>query len=187
MRNFGKLLRNGRGAAAAEMALVAPMLLILMLGSFEVGNYFRSEHILAKSVRDGARYAARQPFTTFAGCSATLADVPGSLRDSTMLIVRNGTLSSSSPDLLPDWGGVTNSCSGNPAGGCFEVKMSCSSTAGGTTLAGIYRPSGTGVAGVAPRVVVTAKLPYHPVIGALGFRGTGYPIQAESQAAVTGI
>ena len=33
------LWRDRNGAAAAEMALVAPLLLILMFGSFEVGKF----------------------------------------------------------------------------------------------------------------------------------------------------
>src|SRR5215217_7313983 len=49
-----------RGSAAAEMALVLPLLLALMFGSLELGDYFLSEHVLLKGVRDGAVYAARQ-------------------------------------------------------------------------------------------------------------------------------
>src|SRR3546814_13564998 len=58
------LARDRSGAAAAEMALVSPMLIILMFGSFELGNYFLDEHVVLKAVRDGARYAARQNCTT---------------------------------------------------------------------------------------------------------------------------
>src|SRR3546814_6135051 len=64
------LARDRSGAAAAEMALVSPMLIILMFGSFELGNYFLDEHVVLKAVRDGARYAARQNFTTMP-CSGT--------------------------------------------------------------------------------------------------------------------
>src|SRR3546814_6902005 len=53
------------------MALVSPMLILLMFGSFELGNYFLDEHVVLKAVRDGARYAARQNFTTMP-CSGTL-------------------------------------------------------------------------------------------------------------------
>ena len=56
------------------MALVMPLLLILMMGSVELGNYFYNEHKLVKSVRDGARYAARQAFTNYASCSGSAAD-----------------------------------------------------------------------------------------------------------------
>ena len=52
-----------RGAAAAEMALVLPLLILIMFGSFEMGNFFWESHIANKAVRDGARFAARQNFT----------------------------------------------------------------------------------------------------------------------------
>ena len=66
MRQLFALIRKDRcGAAAAEMALVAPMLITLMFGSFELGNYFLSEHALAKAVRDGARYATRIAVTNY--------------------------------------------------------------------------------------------------------------------------
>ena len=58
------LWRDRNGAAAAEMALVAPLLLILMFGSFEVGKFFWDEHLVTKAVRDGARFAARQSFAS---------------------------------------------------------------------------------------------------------------------------
>ncbi|MGL5837065.1 MAG: TadE family protein, partial [Sphingorhabdus sp.] len=48
-----------KGAAAAEMALVTPLLMIIMFGAFELGNYFYSQHVVTKAVRDGARFASR--------------------------------------------------------------------------------------------------------------------------------
>src|SRR5688500_17559369 len=59
-RFFARLDR--RGAAAAEMALVAPLLVTIMLGSLEVGKYFWDEHLVTKAVRDGARFASRESF-----------------------------------------------------------------------------------------------------------------------------
>ena len=63
------LLRSRRGSAAAEMALVSPLLAVLMIGSVELGNFFYNEHILMKAVRDGARYAARQNFSNYSACT----------------------------------------------------------------------------------------------------------------------
>ena len=60
--------RDRKGSAAVEMALVTPLLLVIMFGSVEVGNFFYNEHLLTKAVRDGARYAARQNFSYYA-CS----------------------------------------------------------------------------------------------------------------------
>src|SRR5687767_10357822 len=72
-RGDRSLLLEERGSAAAELALVIPMLLILMVGTFELGNYFWNEHLVSKSVRDGVRYASRQPVTDFTCPGATIA------------------------------------------------------------------------------------------------------------------
>ena len=65
------LFRDRAGAAAAEMALVTPLLMIIMFGAMELGKYFLDEHVVAKAVRDGARYAARRSFTDYAGCAVS--------------------------------------------------------------------------------------------------------------------
>lgn len=47
-----------RGASAVEMAMVAPFLLILLLGIVEFGFLFGEYNELRHAVREGARYAA---------------------------------------------------------------------------------------------------------------------------------
>ena len=65
MRTVRRLAADRAGSAAAEMALVLPLLLVIMFGTFELGHFFYSEHIVQKAVRDAARYASRR------GASAT--------------------------------------------------------------------------------------------------------------------
>ena len=166
------------GSAAVEMALITPLLLVILFGSVEVGNFFYNEHRLTKAVRDGARYAARQSFTNYSGCTGTAAAVPTALLDSTKLIVRKGMLDSSEPDLLANWANGST---------IFTVMMQCSTAAGGTTLGGIYNGNNVGTAGFAPRVIVTASLPYQPILGAFGFTGSGVFLNAAQQSAVTGL
>ena len=60
-----RLLRQSSGAAAVEMALVTPLLMVLMFGSMELGYYFYSQHVVTKAVRDGARFASRQGFDKY--------------------------------------------------------------------------------------------------------------------------
>jgi Flp pilus assembly protein TadG len=55
---------NKDGVAAAETAMLTPILLVLLFGAFEMGKYFLDEHVLMKAVRDGARYAGRQSFAS---------------------------------------------------------------------------------------------------------------------------
>lgn len=185
VRLASRLLESRDGTAAAEMALVTPLLLLLLTGSVELGNYFMDEHILTKAVRDGARYAARQNFSSYTGCNGTAANVPtpnvtGSVNENTKTIVRKGSLDSNDADLLPKWTDTST---------VFSVTMTCSTVAGssGTTMAGIYIGNVTGTANVAPAVLVTAKLPYRPVLASFGFSGNGLFLNASQQAAVTGI
>jgi len=47
-----------KGAELLEFALVLPLLLLICLGTIEFGRAYYTYNILAKSLRDGARYAA---------------------------------------------------------------------------------------------------------------------------------
>lgn len=58
MKPFRKnALRRGRGAAAAELAIVLPILLLAILGMLEFGRAFMIEQILTNAAREGARRA----------------------------------------------------------------------------------------------------------------------------------
>jgi len=183
MRHFLRLCRCRSGSAAVETVLATPIMLALLFGSVELGNYFYNEHILVKAVRDGARYAARQDFSSFNGCNGTAATVPtpgtsGSVYENTKTIVRKGSLNSSDNDLLNNWDSASLQ---------FDVQMTCSTTAGTTTLGGIYNGNNTGTSGVAPVVIVTVRIPYTPVVSGFGFNGFGLTLNATQQAAVMGI
>lgn len=161
--------RDRRGAAAAEMALVAPLLCIILIGSVELGSYFYNEHILVKAVRDGARYAARQDFSYYSACSGTPT---GSIEANTEALVRTSLLSSG-VDRFPD---IQNSD--------ITVTTSCKATQSGQSMTGIYRGRVTG----APIVTVQAIVDYKPIIGAgFGFSGVGLKLNATEQAAVMGL
>lgn len=164
---------NSRGAAAAEMALVLPLLLTLMFGSVELGNYFRSEHVLLKGVRDGAVYAARQDVQVNFDCTSGTPVVPAGVTNKTKSLVRSGELSGGT-DRLPLWDDASTS---------FTVAVNCTTTAGGTTLKGIYLVNGGNV----PVITVSADLPYRSVLGTLGLAGFDLRLKAAQQAVATGI
>jgi hypothetical protein len=50
--------RSRRGTAIVEAAFCLPLLVILMLGMWEVGRMVQVSQILANAAREGARYAA---------------------------------------------------------------------------------------------------------------------------------
>jgi hypothetical protein len=168
MMQVRRPFRDRRGAAAAEMALVMPMLLAIMIGSVELGNYFYNEHILVKAVRDGARYAARQNFSNFS-CSGAPG---GTVVADTQALVRTSLLAGGA-DRFAD---IEN--------GDITVTTSCKTTEGGQSMTGIWRGAASG----APIVTVTANVDYAPVIGAaFGFSGVGLHLNASQQAAVMGL
>ena len=167
-------LRDRRGAAAAEMALVAPLLLVIMIGSVELGHFMYNEHILTKAVRDGARFAARQSFANY-DCSG---DTSTTVRDKTRELVRTMLLSGGDERMV-DWAATT-----------INVTERCVATAtdlanSTQNLSGIYDELALGGA---PVVTVSATVPYSPVIGApFGFSGGGLNLNARQEAAVMGI
>ena len=162
------LRKDRSGSAAAEMALVLPLLLVIMFSSLELGNYFMNEHTLVKAVRDGARFAGRQSFTNYTACNGSPG---GTVVNDTRNVVMNGYLSGGSiitPNIEAD---------------DIEVETSCMTMAGGQTMSGIYagRTSGAQI------VTVDARVDYRPVISVFGFTGIGVRLNAASQAAVTGM
>lgn len=167
-RRLSLLRRDPAGSAAAEMALVLPLLLILMFGALELGNYFMNEHTLVKAVRDGARFAARQSFSNYTACSGS---PDAAVVSATQNLVMNGALSGGTiitPNITAD---------------DVDVATSCMTEADSEPLGGIY----TGRTDGAQIVTVTASVAYRPVASAFGFNGTGLRLNASSQAAVTGL
>ena len=164
------LIQCTRGTAAVEMALVTPMLIALMFGSFELGNYFLSEHVVVKAVRDGARYAGRLPFSEY-DCANT-ANITRD--DKIQNVVRTGQVAEMSPD-SPRLSGWTNAIEDTT----ITVNVACSAT----TTGGIY----TDKAGGAPVVTVAANVPYKSLFGIVGLANPSLNLNATAQATVTGI
>lgn len=161
---FGLTLqRDVRGAAAAEMALVLPLLLALLFGAVELGRYFWSEHVLLKGVRDGAVFAARQRIDNF-DCAA--ASVDAEIISQTRTLVQTGKLSGGN-DLLPNWSSAS-----------FAIELNCVTSSGGTALGGIYSANGGNV----PVLTVSASVPFTSLFGLR----SGLHLNASQQAAVYG-
>ncbi|MCL6698910.1 pilus assembly protein [Sphingomonas sp. NSE70-1] len=156
------------------MALVAPLLCAIMLGSVELGSFFYNEHILTKAVRDGARYAARRSFSFYESGGNCANPTDATLIANVRALVRTSLLSAGT-DRFPD---IQDSD--------ITVTAACSATVSGQSMSGIYQGRTGGTAG-APVVTVTASIDYNPVIGAFGFTGAGLKLNARQQAAVMGI
>lgn len=161
-----------RGSAAAEMALVTPLLLVIMMGSLEVGNFFYNEHILTKALRDGARYASRQSFVNY-DCSGAPS---GTVEANTRTLVMTSLLSGGY-NRLANWSASSITVSET----CVTAATDLSGTS--RNMSGIYKELSTSV----PVVTVSAQVPYTPVLGAFGFKGIGINLNASQQSAVAGI
>ncbi len=169
MASFFSLIRNRQGSAAAEMVLVTPLLLVIMFGSVELGNYFYNNHIVIKGVRDGARYASRRAFANYTCPGAVVSNDDGVL-DATRRVTRTGQATSGGTARLWTW---TND-------NMVDVTVECTDNSA-EDYKGIY----TGLANV-PVVRVSATVPYGSLLSGLGFDSTALTITAVSEAPVTG-
>lgn len=159
---LGSLIRATEGSAAVEMALVSPIFFALMFGAYDLSDYFLSEHVVVKAVRDGARYASRRNFSEFT-CSSASGDVI----TKTKALVRTNTLTGTTPRLR----GWTDDST-------ITVSVACDTSG---TYKGIY----TGVSGGVPIVTVSVDLAYGSLFKSFGL-GNSIHLKAESQAAVVG-
>jgi len=160
-----RLAADRAGSAAAEMALALPLLLVLLFGTFELGNFFLSEHVVQKSVRDAARYAARLPMTDYPSCAPTTTAEAQIQR-----VARTGR---------PDAGGAIQRLRGWSSDAMTSVLLTCDTSG---TYTGIY----TDFPGGVPVVTVSASVPYPTLFGSMGLPTPSLTLNAKSQSAVFG-
>lgn len=168
------LTRSTSGTAAAEMALVSPLLIILMFGAFELGNYFLSEHVVVKAVRDGARYASRLNFSNYPCTGASANNTPsGTVVDDTRNLVRTGQVASGGTARLTNWSSGTT----------ITVSYDC-------IAAGSASPSYTGIylgKSFVPVVRVSVQsLDYYSLFNNVGLSSSTLTLNAEAKSAVMG-
>ena len=97
-----KPMPRQRGAVLAEMALVTPILLTLLLATGELTRAFIDHNTLTKAVRNGARYVAANAFQGTTG----VVDVSPTLANDTSNLVVYG-VTSPEPGTLPVLPGLT--------------------------------------------------------------------------------
>jgi Flp pilus assembly protein TadG len=184
MRHLLGLFRNRDGAAAAEMVFVAPMLMILLFGSVELGNLMMDEHSLAQQVRDGARFGARLDIDTDYSCPGSVF-AASDATDQIVNVTKYGATTGAATDRsrwAAYWG---RTCSGQAQ--TVNVSIRCvdkdSIDAGGSGNSGIY----TALDGDIPVVQVSGAVKYHSVLAAIGFDATNICLRATSEAPVQGL
>lgn len=174
MRLPNRMRRDQRGVAAAEMALMLPLLTVILFGGIEGGHFFLTEHEVLKSVRTAARYAARQDFENFE-CDATdLGDVDADVRN----VARTGTVSGTDP-IVRNWAADDADS--------ISILVICD-TGSDYSESGIYADmSGTGTPAVdsAMTVRIAVEVGYPSLFADIGLLD-GTNLAASAESAVTG-
>jgi Flp pilus assembly protein TadG len=162
MRRLPSFWRDQRGAAAAEMALITPLVLVLLFAMMEGGHFMWSEHKVVKGVRDAARYAARLDFSQYnCGSNAFTGDLAA-----VQNLARTGQLTGGTAK-VPGWVNAN-----------VSLSVTCASS-----QTGLYDVVG----GNAPRVRVSAAVPYPSLFGALGFTSSSLTLRAAAESPVMGL
>jgi Flp pilus assembly protein TadG len=125
-RKLMRLSKSERGAAAVELAMVLPLLVILAFGAIEIGRMVWQYQIVTKGVRDGVRYLTRVPVTcTAVGNGGTFAS---SDVDIAKNLVKSGTKTASTPI----YGGYESAV--------FNIQVDCRDAATLGLSGGTYMP-----------------------------------------------
>lgn len=72
-----RFLRGESGAALIELAFLAPLFLVLLLGTFDFGRAFYLEMGLASGAQAGALFGSQNPTDTTGISTVTSNNVPG--------------------------------------------------------------------------------------------------------------
>lgn len=175
MQFLRALIPDLRGSAAAEMAMVTPLLLALMFGSMELGNYFLQQHAVTKAVEDGSRYASRLTLNATYACPGSVFQ-DASYDQHIKNVTKTGTVGGTGTGRFDSsfWG---RDC---PGGTALTVSVRCVPKG---SYAGIYVALPTSI----PVVKVSANVRYQSVLSTLGLKSTSLCLKAESESAVTGL
>lgn len=151
------------GAAAAEMALILPLVMVLLFATFEGAYYMICEHQVVTGVRNAARYAARLDFSQYT-CPSTFTGNEATVKN----LARTGQLVGGTAR-VQGWGSVATDTT---------VTVTCAASTGG-----IYAAT----AGNAPKVRVSARFNYPSLMGQLGFTQATLQIGASAESPVMGL
>lgn len=171
MMSLCRLFTCERGAAAAEMALIAPLAVLIIFSSLETGHYFYQQHQVVKGVRDGARYAARQSFDDI-NCRNDSPSISGTVAANIRLLTRTGQIASTTAaPRIPNW---TDSDT------VTTITVTCPDAPEAED--GIFRPTEP-----APQVNIVATPAYDSLFNGLGIITDNVTLRGEQQAVVMGI
>ena len=97
MRAAARFGRRQRGAVLAEMAIVTPILVFMVLATTEVSRAFIDHNTLTKAVRNGARHMASYGLQGTTG----VVTISGALRSEAENLVVYGNIAGGGTPVLP--------------------------------------------------------------------------------------
>lgn len=97
-----RIVKDERGASLVEFTLVAPLLFALAAGLAEFGHLLHQHHVVTKSVRDAARFAARSSADNWTTCASAPANW-AAIQSNTQTVALRGSLDATKPLLLSNW------------------------------------------------------------------------------------
>jgi Flp pilus assembly protein TadG len=160
-----------RGTAAVELALIAPMLLILLAGIIDFGRVFHEEIELSSAVAAAAQYAlinassieSTDAASLAARLGSIVANSNGSAWAGAAVTVNNGATSAVANGTVTPGGstGSANSCwcpGGSSNGWSWGTAAACGSACAGGTLAGKF-------------VTISGTRAFTPIFGNYGLIG----------------
>lgn len=98
---IARFLECRSGAAAVEFGICMLLLVVLALGTMEVGRLFYHQHIITKGVRDAARYLSRVPMDCVNDSGFAFTTEP--FRTNARNLVLTGSLDGTAPFLSRDY------------------------------------------------------------------------------------
>lgn len=112
-------LLHQRGLATVEFAIALPLLLLVLVGTAEIGRMLSQYDTLTKAVRDGARYLSANALV---GSTSTV-QITSQVQTQTQNLVVTGNINGTGSAVLPSFvvGNVTVS---NPGNGYVSVSAS---------------------------------------------------------------
>jgi hypothetical protein len=116
-----------RGQATAELAILAPFLLLLVLGSIDLTNAYLQRIAIADSAREGARFGIRAPGLADASSQPPVSNDPNNIKARVKGELANVALTVADSDITITW-----IKSATPPAGCSAI---ATTSIGGTYLA----------------------------------------------------
>lgn len=168
------LLKDDRGIAAVEFAVIAPLFCLLFVAAIDIGSAVYTRFKLDAAVSAGANYALINAANVSAAGGATLASNIAAIVENGVssgyaneaIVVNNGPTATVSGGTPTSAGTLTTGGSNAPADSCYCPTGTTTSFTWGSAMTCAAACPGGGIAGKFVTVVATRT--YNPIFSSYG-------------------